>query len=201
MTVSNQSAIPRAKVMVVDDHPVICGAVRNLCKFYPGLECVAEARGRDEALEQIATAQPDLIVLDLMMSGHTGFELIHDLLAQRPAVRVLVFTVTRRLATSTTTASTADSPSRALAPAMAAASASGAAHAGSPLAHAWAMERAAASAPFCSSRRSWSMAATSITRAPMVMRVTTERASRIMVIPRSSRRARRGRRTVSRRTA
>ena len=43
-----------------------------------------------EALAAVERAQPDLVVTDLTMAGRGGIDLIKDLLALRPALRILV---------------------------------------------------------------------------------------------------------------
>jgi DNA-binding response OmpR family regulator len=77
---------------VVDDDEMLLDAlVRYLAR--EGLEVKIARNGR-EALEEMEHRRPDLMVLDLMMPGMSGFEVIEALRQQsgRPKVPVLVFT-------------------------------------------------------------------------------------------------------------
>ena len=56
-------------------------------------EVVAEARNGAEALQQIATYQPDVLLLDLEMPEVDGIETLRRLGEQKAGVRVIVFTV------------------------------------------------------------------------------------------------------------
>ncbi len=76
---SAPSATPR--ILVVDDDPVSrCLAVKALQKLDLNPSIVEAANG-PQALEQIAAQPPDLIVLDVMMPGMSGFEVCQKLRA------------------------------------------------------------------------------------------------------------------------
>ncbi len=73
------SAAPPSLVLVVDDEPKNVQVVGSLLLRH-GHEIIAAASG-PEALEKLETAKPDLILLDFMMPGMTGFELCRILKA------------------------------------------------------------------------------------------------------------------------
>ncbi len=77
-----------ARVLVVDDDPLNCEALRRLCAGM-GLEVSDAANGR-EALEKIIEAPPHVVLLDLLMPELDGFgvlEGIRDRVVEpRPAV-------------------------------------------------------------------------------------------------------------------
>ncbi|MDJ0733310.1 MAG: hybrid sensor histidine kinase/response regulator [Nostocaceae cyanobacterium] len=68
----NQMDFDKATILVVDDNPtnlkVLCGAIAN-----SGWEILVATDG-ESAIEQTEYAQPDLILLDIMMPGIDGFE-------------------------------------------------------------------------------------------------------------------------------
>ena len=72
------------RILVVDDDPTVVGLVRQLLEGQP-FEIDAAADGR-EALTAIAAQKPDIILLDLLMSGMDGFGVIKGL-RQNPAWR------------------------------------------------------------------------------------------------------------------
>ena len=69
------------KVLIVDDEPNIVISLEFLMS-QPGYE-VAGARTGDETLEQIYSVLPDLILLDVMLPGISGFD-ICQLVRQSP---------------------------------------------------------------------------------------------------------------------
>jgi two-component system phosphate regulon response regulator PhoB len=66
-----------SKVLVCDDEQVLRALVRATLDG-EGHE-VVEARDGDEALEQAREHSPDLIVLDMMMPGRSGIDVLADL--------------------------------------------------------------------------------------------------------------------------
>jgi len=67
-------------ILVVDDEPKNIQVVGPLL-LKQGHEVIAAGSG-EEALAKLRTARPDLILLDVMMPGMTGFELCRRLMAQ-----------------------------------------------------------------------------------------------------------------------
>jgi two-component system, OmpR family, phosphate regulon response regulator PhoB len=66
-----------SKVLVCDDEQVLRALVRATLDG-EGHE-VVEARDGDEALEQAREHSPDLIVLDMMMPGRSGIDVLAEL--------------------------------------------------------------------------------------------------------------------------
>jgi DNA-binding NarL/FixJ family response regulator len=83
------SAEPRTRVMVVDDHPMWRDAVeRDLAAA--GFEIVAVAADGDQALARFPAARPQVVVLDLQIPGPNGVEVTSRVLEQDPSARVLI---------------------------------------------------------------------------------------------------------------
>jgi DNA-binding NarL/FixJ family response regulator len=80
------------RVVVVDDHAVVRDGIVNLLESAPGIEVVATAGGGAEALEVVASANPDVVVMDLSMPGMDGVEATKRLSVDHPDVKVLVLT-------------------------------------------------------------------------------------------------------------
>lgn len=82
-----------AKIMIVEDHPLVQEGLRSVLESTPNFEVVATARTVSEALAQIDTAKPDLVLADLTLPGRSGLELIKDLKAIHPRLPVLVISM------------------------------------------------------------------------------------------------------------
>ena len=81
------------RILLVDDHPVVRTGLRTLLAREPDLEVVGEAGNADEALAAAHAAAPDLIVLDVIMPGTSGIELLPLLGTEAPQARVLMLSV------------------------------------------------------------------------------------------------------------
>ena len=79
--------------MIVDDHPITRQGLGQLIKATNDLELCAEAASPEAALEEARHVEPDVIIADLSYGGMDGFELIKQLKAQNPNVRVLVLSI------------------------------------------------------------------------------------------------------------
>ncbi len=78
------------KIFLVDDHPLVRERLAELIEREPDLEVCGEAEDRREALEAITASQPDLAIIDLSLKSSLGIDLIKDLQAMLPKVRILV---------------------------------------------------------------------------------------------------------------
>jgi len=85
------------RVLVVDDEPGVRESLRMLLKD----ECeVVTAASASEALERLAAASPDVVLLDLVMPGRSGLDLLSDLRERSPEAEVVVLTATKTVATA-----------------------------------------------------------------------------------------------------
>ena len=82
-------------VVVVDDDPLVRGAVRDMLAPESDIEIVAHAANCAEALAAIEGLRPDVVLMDLHMPGADGVETTRQLRALDPSTRVLVFAIHR----------------------------------------------------------------------------------------------------------
>jgi two-component system chemotaxis response regulator CheY len=80
----------KKKILVVDDSGLARRLTRKMLEEW-GHE-VAEASSGPQALELYALGQHDLIVLDMLMAGMYGLEVLNKLKELNPAVAVVVAT-------------------------------------------------------------------------------------------------------------
>ncbi len=81
---------PATRVVLVDDHPMVRERLAELINRELDLQVCGEAEDRNQALHVIATAQPELAIVDLTLKGSHGIDLIKDLQILHPQVRILV---------------------------------------------------------------------------------------------------------------
>jgi two-component system, NarL family, invasion response regulator UvrY len=80
------------KLLLVDDHAVVRSGLRRLLQGAADIE-VSEAADAAEALAVFAAELPDVAIIDINLPGMGGLELLRRLLAARPGLRAIVFSM------------------------------------------------------------------------------------------------------------
>jgi DNA-binding NarL/FixJ family response regulator len=64
------------RIMIIDDHPVVRAGLASMLSTQPDMEVVASASSGIEALTLLESIAPDVILMDLRMSGMSGLDTI-----------------------------------------------------------------------------------------------------------------------------
>src|SRR5437899_11930858 len=78
------------RIVLVDDHPVVREGLAENINRERDLTVCAQAEDHKEALKAIEATKPELVVVDLMLKGSSGMELIKDIHARWPRLLILV---------------------------------------------------------------------------------------------------------------
>jgi len=81
------------KVVLVDDHAVVRSGLRLLLEAQEDIEVVGEAGNAKDAVFRARALEPDVILLDVVMPGESGIDVLPKLLKESPATRVLVLSM------------------------------------------------------------------------------------------------------------
>jgi len=81
------------RVLIADDHPFFRDGLRVLLEATPDTTLVGEATGGDEVVALAATAEPDVVLMDLKMPGLNGIEATRRIAAALPHIGILVVTM------------------------------------------------------------------------------------------------------------
>jgi DNA-binding NarL/FixJ family response regulator len=80
------------RVALADDHPIVLEGLEQLFRLHNDFVVVARCRNADEALRAVRTLAPDVLILDLVMPGSSGLELLRALGADAQRTRVVLLT-------------------------------------------------------------------------------------------------------------
>ena len=80
------------RILIVDDHLVVRQGIRALLDECEDIEIVGEAGNGLEAIRKAKSAEPNLILMDLLMPEMDGIEAIRQIRDQQPGMRFLVMT-------------------------------------------------------------------------------------------------------------
>ena len=83
----------RITVAVVDDHPLFRRGIISLLETLENVEVVGDAAGVDEAVDLVASASPDVVLMDLDLGGGSGIDATKAITRAHPKVAVLVLTM------------------------------------------------------------------------------------------------------------
>jgi DNA-binding NarL/FixJ family response regulator len=84
---------PKARLLLVDDHAIVRDGLAQLVQREHDLTVCGEAASAEEAVQVLTRCQPDLVVLDISLGGANGLELIKNLKAIDPGLRMLVLSM------------------------------------------------------------------------------------------------------------
>jgi DNA-binding NarL/FixJ family response regulator len=84
----------RIRLMLVDDHAALRKGLSLLLEqSLPAIEVVAEAENGEQAYNQMGSASPEVIVMDLNMPGMGGLESLRHILARWPSIKIVVYSM------------------------------------------------------------------------------------------------------------
>ncbi len=81
------------RIFVVDDHQVVREGLRRMLELEADIEVVGEAGDANEALTQVESLSPEVILMDIKMPGVTGIELTRQLKEKQPSCNIIMLTL------------------------------------------------------------------------------------------------------------
>ena len=83
----------RIRVMIVDDHPMVARGIQSILETYNDILIVGISQNGQQAISQVETLQPDVILMDLNMPRLGGLSATEILLERFPNLRILVLSM------------------------------------------------------------------------------------------------------------
>ena len=81
------------RIVVADDHAIVRDGLKQLLAAPIDLEVVGEARDGHEVMQRVRELEFDLLLLDMSMPGKSGIELIKQVRAEKPRLRILILSM------------------------------------------------------------------------------------------------------------
>ena len=82
----------KIRLLIVDDHPVVRDGLRGMLESQLDFEVAGEAGDGSEAVRQVQSLKPDIVLMDLRMPVMDGVTALGEIKANDPEVQVLVLT-------------------------------------------------------------------------------------------------------------
>ncbi len=81
------------KVLLVDDHPIVRQGLALLIEREADLSVCGEAEGAHTAFAAIEALKPDIVVLDISLSGPDGLDVLKEIRVKTAALPVLILSM------------------------------------------------------------------------------------------------------------
>jgi DNA-binding NarL/FixJ family response regulator len=81
------------RILVVDDHSVVRQGIKQIVADSPDIEIVGEAASGQEALDLVRARAFDVVILDIAMPDRGGLDVLRELKAEKPALKVVVLSM------------------------------------------------------------------------------------------------------------
>ena len=80
-------------VLIVDDHAVVRSGLRLLLEAEHDIDVVGEAGTAREAVFEVRSTKPDVVLMDVAMPGGSGIDVIPQLLHEAPETKILMLSM------------------------------------------------------------------------------------------------------------
>jgi DNA-binding NarL/FixJ family response regulator len=82
----------KQRIVLVDDHELVRIGLKSLLERHPQFDVVGEAGSAREALEQVESLKPDVVVMGIRLPGTSGIDACEQIVNQYPETKVLMLT-------------------------------------------------------------------------------------------------------------
>lgn len=81
------------RILIADDHQLVRSGIAALLSGVEGFEVCGEAESGAEVIELAGSLRPDIVLLDLVMAGMSGYEVLEQIASHHGAARVIVLSM------------------------------------------------------------------------------------------------------------
>ena len=81
------------RIVIADDHTIVREGLKQLLSAAADLRVIGEAQNGHDVLKQVRENDFEVLLLDMSMPGKSGIELIKQVRAEKPKLRILVLSM------------------------------------------------------------------------------------------------------------
>lgn len=89
---SSKESHPRVRVALVEDNAKLRRSLTSLLSSTSDLECVAACADGEQALQDLPSVEPNIVLMDIHLPGMSGIECVARLATELPNVRIVMLT-------------------------------------------------------------------------------------------------------------
>jgi DNA-binding NarL/FixJ family response regulator len=82
-----------ARILIVDDHPILRMGMRELLNQEEGFEVCAVAENISSARKAIKETNPDMAIIDISLAGDNGLDLVKEISSSNKSISMLVLSM------------------------------------------------------------------------------------------------------------
>jgi DNA-binding NarL/FixJ family response regulator len=82
----------KIKVLLADDHQLIRDGIKSMIGTLEDIEVIGSVASGEEAINQARQNRPDVILMDILMTGMTGIEATRWIKESEPAIKIILVT-------------------------------------------------------------------------------------------------------------
>jgi DNA-binding NarL/FixJ family response regulator len=90
---SQNQAVIKKRILVVDDHPIVRQGLALLINRETDLVVCGEAEEATGAMHVLASARPDVLIVDISLNGPDGLDLLKNIRTTHPSLPVLILSM------------------------------------------------------------------------------------------------------------
>jgi two-component system response regulator NreC len=83
----------KIRILLTDDHTLFRQGIKTLLSAEPDMEVVGEASNGADAVTKSADTRPDVVLMDIGMTGLSSFEATRQIKRNRPETKILFLTM------------------------------------------------------------------------------------------------------------
>src|SRR3989442_4193287 len=83
----------KIRILLTDDHTLFRQGIKTMLSAEPDMEVVGEASNGSDAVTRAAETRPDVVLMDIGMTGLSSFEATRQIKRNRPETKILFLTM------------------------------------------------------------------------------------------------------------
>ncbi len=91
--ITKDESLGKRRVLVVDDHPLLRQGLALMINQEQDLEVCGEAEDAQTAMQAIPERRPDILIVDISLSGPDGLDLLKNIRISYPSLPVLILSM------------------------------------------------------------------------------------------------------------